>query len=87
MRVVGNKNAIYRRSQEKENLLTGHTDWNYDDNFKLAKQEIEHLYNWWLERLQHERNNDIDPIWTDKQYEIDNEMLIRLIKIRKYLWT
>jgi len=72
---------------EKGKLFTGFIDWTLDENSKKVKREIEYLYNWWIERVQQERNKDIDPVWTDGQYEIDNEMLIRLIKIRRCLWT
>jgi|WetSurSiteA1Bulk_404760.scaffolds.fasta_scaffold22833_3 hypothetical protein len=72
---------------EKEKLLTGFIDWTLDDKSKKVNEEIEYLNNWWIERVQLERNKDIDPVWTAGQYEIDDEMLIRLIKIRRYLWT
>lgn len=71
---------------EKENLLKT-TDWNQDEDFEKAKIEIDELYNWWTNRLKAEKDSQIDPIWTENQYDIDTEMLIRLVKIRKYLWT
>lgn len=71
----------------KKKLLTGFIDWTLDDKSKKVNEEIEYLNNWWIERVQLERNKDIDPVWTAGQYEIDDEMLIRLIKIRRYLWT
>ena len=48
------------------------------DGFQV---EATALYKWWLNRKN-------DP-WTDAEltYEKDTEMLIRLMKIRKYLWT
>ncbi len=69
---------------EKEKLLTGHTDWDSDDEFKSAKIEIQALYDWWAKRLADEEV--LDEL-SESQYEKENEMLIRLIKIRKYLWT
>lgn len=71
---------------EKENLFESR-DWTYDSEHMNAKTEIEELYNWWKYRSQKEINREIDPIWTDNQYEFDNGMLIRLIKVRQYLWT
>ena len=71
---------------EKENLnLT--TDWTQDDQFSSAKLEIDELYNWWKDRSKKEIDGRLDPIWAENQYEKDDEMLIRLIRIRKYLWT
>ena len=66
---------------EKENLFTGHIDWTNDDEHKNAKIEIEKLYHWWVKRKT--ENNDLD----EKSYEIDNNMLKKLIDFRKYLWT
>lgn len=71
---------------EEEKLLTGHTDWTSDDEYIKAKKEIEELYAWWTERKKldsEEKVNDLDR----SQYFVDNEMLIRLIKVRQYLWT
>lgn len=55
------------------------TDWTMDDKTARAKLEIDELYTWWKDRKKRE--------WSDEEYERDNEMLIRLIKIRKHLWT
>jgi hypothetical protein len=63
------------------------TDWTQDDIIANAKLEIDELYNWWKERVKKEADGKLDPIWTEEQYEKDSEMLIRLIKVRKYLWT
>lgn len=71
---------------EKENLVAGHTNWDYDEEHKNAKKEIEQLYNWWKGRSKIEAVkaiNDLDK----QQYNEDTEMLIRLIKIRQYLWA
>ena len=69
---------------EKEDL-NGMTDWTQDEKFASAKLEIDLLYNWWKERVKSEMGERLGL--SDKQYEQDNKMLIRLIKIRKYLWT
>lgn len=71
---------------EKENL-NEMTDWNHDDNYRYVKKEIDELYNWWKSRLEQEIREVVDPIWTENQHDNDTDMLIRLIKIRKYLWT
>ena len=72
---------------EKEQLFTGHIDWTNDELHINAKKEILELYEWWNERVKKEQDDEIDPIWTEKQHEQDTEMLIRLIKIRGFLWT
>ena len=66
---------------EKEKEIIAQIDWEHDEEIKKAKQEIDFLYSWWLERL--DREDDLD----EKQYLEDNQMLKRLIEIRKYLWT
>ncbi len=71
---------------EEENLLDGHVGWSHDKEHKKAKKEIEELYAWWNERKKldaDEKLNELDF----NQYLIDNEMLIRLINVRKFLWT
>lgn len=58
-------------------------DWEYDEETKNAKAEIDFLYNWWKKRNHQEE--DFDKI--KQQYEQDNQMLKRLIDVRMYLWT
>lgn len=62
---------------EKEN---GDNQQNYD-YYKDFVDEVRFLYNWWICRSQ---KNIFDD---EKQNEEDDNMLIRLIKIRKNLWT
>ncbi|MFY8188903.1 MAG: hypothetical protein ACOVLC_13230 [Flavobacterium sp.] len=71
---------------EEENLLSGHINWLHDEEHINAKQEIEALYKWWKFRKELDANEKINGL-NENQYLIDNEMLIRLISIRKYLWT
>ena len=72
---------------EKEQLFTGHVDWTHDELYINAKREMEELYVWWKERVKKDQGDEIDPVWTEKQHDQDTEMLIRLIKIRGFLWT
>ena len=67
--------------QEKEMIKI--IDWNHTEEQKNAKAEIDFLYNWWMKRNHDE--NDFEKI--NEQYEEDNQMLKRLIDIRKHLWT
>lgn len=59
---------------EKEHVDT-HCDYEVHKEFV---DEVRFLYNWWLKR----KNNDS----YDNDIE-DDEMLIRLMKIRTQLWT
>lgn len=61
---------------EKENV---DTHCNYESH-KDFVDEVRFLYNWWLGR------SEMDYISTE-QSEEDDEMLIRLMKIRGGLWT
>lgn len=63
------------------------TDWQQNDTYKQAKKEIDELYFWWKERVKAEHENKLDPGWINDQHDKDNEMLLRLIKIRGFLWT
>jgi len=62
-------------------------DWQHDDAHSNARKEIDELYAWWKQRIIKDNAGEIDSIWGEGQYETDNAMLIRLINIRKYLWT
>lgn len=65
---------------EKENLLNGYTEWDADEKHRLAKKEIEELYDWWLSYP--------EPDIPDEEcYEIETQMLMRLVTIRWALWT
>jgi hypothetical protein len=71
---------------EKEKLFTDNIDWDHSEEMRAAKKEIETLYNWWKIR-QKEPVPSIDNEKGRTKYEEDNAMLIRVIKIRLYLWT
>ena len=66
---------------EQEREMIEIIDWESDEETKNAKLEIDFLYNWWMKRV--DKEDDLD----EKQYEEDNQMLLKLIKARKYLWT
>lgn len=67
---------------EQEKEIIEQIDWKHTEETKKAKEEIDFLYNWWLGRVK----EDILTL-EEKQYLEDNGMLIRLIKIRKHLWS
>lgn len=72
---------------EQENLLDGHINWGHDDKVQAAHRELTTLYKWWKIRVVAlaAESGFIDTL--SDNYEADNEMLIRLIKVRGYLWT
>ena len=55
---------------------------NYETH-KASVDELRFLYNWWKKRLLVEIRTTNEKA----QYKEDNEMLIRLINIRGFLWT
>ena len=57
------------------------THCNYE-TYKETVDEIRFLNDWWQKRKEKESHNDFDGIDKD-----DDEMLIRLMKIRCFLWT
>lgn len=68
---------------EEEKEMIEIIDWEHNEEHKQAKLEIFFLYNWWTERFHDE--SDFEKI--KQQYEEENQMLKRLIDVRKYLWT
>jgi hypothetical protein len=81
--LVFNLFLILRDFVEQEKEMIEIIDWEHDEEQKQAKSEIYFLYNWWKERFHNEE--DFDKI--KQQYEEDNQMLKRLIDVRRYLWT
>jgi hypothetical protein len=71
---------------EKEKAFNGHIDWEIDQEATNAKAEIQQLYHWWSTRKTLDNLNSIDTLETE-QYNEDNRMLSRLIKVRQWLWT
>jgi hypothetical protein len=69
---------------EKENLFEGATDFTQDDEHEAAKLELQTLYEWW--GMRKHKDQSIHSLST-RQYDLDNEMLIRLIAHRRWLWT
>jgi len=61
-------------------------DGEYDENVKNARKEMDELYKWWKQHIAKEAEGKLEPIYKEEQYENDNEMLIRLIKIRRHMW-
>jgi hypothetical protein len=62
-------------------------DWEHDEKQRQVRKEIDFLYNWWKQRIKDEAEQNLDPIWSERLHDIDDEMLTRLIKIRRHLWT
>jgi hypothetical protein len=68
---------------EQENEMIKIIDWNHDEKAAKAKSEIDFLYDWGINRFHEEE--DFEKI--KDQYDEDNQMLKRLIDVRKHLWT
>ena len=72
---------ILKDFMEKE--YPGIVDWDYDQQHKNIKQELQELYSWWtLTRPINIR--DTCSLYQDDE---DQKMLERLMKIRQYMWT
>ena len=54
------------------------THCNYEKH-KEQVDEVRYLYNWWIKRM--------NKITSDKKSEEDDLNIIRLMKIRNFLWT
>ena len=71
----------------EEEISKDIVDWEHDENHKSARKEIDELYIWWKERIAKDLEGKLDPVNDEIQYQNDNEMLVRLIKVRGYMWT
>ncbi len=65
---------------EKEDIQHSRNDWNADEKHIAAKSEIDELYNWWASYSE-------SGVPDEDSFELENSMLIRLIKVRWALWT
>ena len=68
------------------------TSWNEDADSKRVAKEIKAIYRWWklyenLSKIAHKAKGDKFCKMQDALIKEEQEMLIRLVKIRKYLWT
>lgn len=66
---------------EQEKGLNCHIDWDWDETHREVHREIQFLYDWWKKYPVLQKLNNIE--W----YDIEDEMLFRLLKVRRYLWT
>ena len=68
---------------EDEKLLHEDTqDWHCSEEVMARRVEIRTLYDWWKIR-----EKQVEDFNNAEKYAEDDAMLIRLIKIRKHLWT
>lgn len=66
--------AVLRQFLETE--FPGHVAWRHSD-----LRELEELYRWWERTWMHLRPG------SDEEYKKDDEMFVRLVRIRRILWT
>ena len=67
----------YVEQEDPFNVL----DWEWHEDHRKAKKEITDLYDWW------KIGRHVEQLKRMEVYEKEQEMLTRLIKVRKYLWT
>lgn len=60
--------------------------WEHIAEDRLAKQEMEFLYNWWKTRKKLKESLEMMNNRSHPQNIEDTEMLLRLVKIRPFLW-
>jgi hypothetical protein len=72
---------------DKENIDLHPYQWTHDENVRTIRVEIDALYKWWKSYVPKYKKGKISYIKGNEQYKSENEMLIRLIKIREYLWN
>ena len=60
--------------------------WDQDEENRFARRELETLYNWWEQRKQMEEDVLMLNNRNYTQNIEDNEMLLRLVKMRLFLW-
>jgi hypothetical protein len=83
---------ILKEFVEKEEPFK-HGDWSTSLEHQNAEKEIKELYNWWVKERVKEHEVSLKLIgkkrWSirKKLEKKDDKMLLRLIKIREYLWT
>lgn len=70
---------------EKELTVSPWVNWQQDEEHAQAREEIELLYVWWKDWLKKLETPRFQHGQAD--YEKENEMMKRLIEVRKYLWT
>jgi hypothetical protein len=68
---------------DKEALFSGHLDWAENGDVKATKAELLCLYEWWEARSK----VDLDKPMNEIGYAEDTAMLIRLVMVRRALWT
>ncbi len=72
---------------EKENIDMHPYQWTHNEIVRKRRAEIDDLYKWWKSYVHKDKKGKIDYLKGSEQYESENEMLMRLIKIRQYLWV
>ena len=63
------------------------SSWKQNEEHSSARNELIFLYKWWKKRKKIERSHDMLNNKLHPQNIEDNEMLMRLVKIRLFLWN
>lgn len=65
---------------EKEDCGACEIDWSINEHSRSAKKELDELYEWWLA-------HSASSLGYEETRDEENDMLIRLIRVRWALWT
>jgi pyruvate formate-lyase activating enzyme-like uncharacterized protein len=61
-------------------------DWEHDEEHRIVKKELTFLYDWWKKRKKLEESLQMLNDRFHPQNIKDTEMLLRLVKVRPFLW-
>jgi pyruvate formate-lyase activating enzyme-like uncharacterized protein len=61
-------------------------DWEHDEEHRIVKKELTFLYDWWKKRKKLEESLQMLNDRFHSQNIEDTEMLLRLVKVRPFLW-
>ena len=61
-------------------------EWEFNAEHRLAKLEMEVLHKWWKKRKKIKESDEMMNNRLHPQNIEDTEMLLRLVKVRPFLW-
>lgn len=63
-----------------------HLEWKHNAEHLAVKEELKFLYDWWKKRKKREESSEMMNNRLHPQNLEDTEMLLRLVKVRPFLW-
>ena len=76
---------LLKKFIENEKPFKG-SEWEFNAEHRLVKTEMQALYKWWKKRKKLKDSSQMMNNRLHPQNIEDNEMLLRLVKIRLFLW-